>query len=97
MGLFARFPFLAQRQQSTLFHVISNRKRFLGMFLRFLECFPDESHLVDIFEYITMSTDSILQLEEDVTSTDYRDSPLDAITLGVLEGRYENCLARIDH
>ena len=62
LGLFARFPFLAQRQQSTLFHLIANRARFLDMYLKFLECFPDEAHLVDIFEYVRMSTDNILKV-----------------------------------
>ena len=32
------------------------------MYLRFLECFPDEAHLVDIFEYVRMSTDNILKV-----------------------------------
>ena len=32
------------------------------MYLKFLECFPDEAHLVDIFEYVRMSTDNILKV-----------------------------------
>ena len=62
LGLFARFPFLAQRQQNTLFHLIANRRKFLDMYLKFLECFPEEAHLVDIFEYVRMSTDNILKV-----------------------------------
>ena len=86
-GLFARFPFLAYKQENTLSHLIANRERFLDMYLKLLECFPEESHLVDIFEYIRMSTDNILRLEEDMTSADFADSPLDAIILGILEAR----------
>ena len=58
----SRFPFLAQRQQNTLFHLIANRHKFLDMYLKFLECFPEEAHLVDIFEYVRMSTDHILKV-----------------------------------
>ena len=85
-GLFARFAFLTQRQ-ITMAHLIRNRKKFLDMYQKFLRCFPEESHLVDIFEYIRISTDDILKIDEDVASSDYEDSPLDSITLGILESR----------
>ena len=85
-GLFSRFPFLTQRIH-TMGHLIKNRERFLDMFERLLECFPDESYLLDTFDYLRMSTDDILRLDEDVESPSYSDHPLDSITLGVLESR----------
>ena len=45
LGLFSRFPFLTQRKD-TMGHLIKNRERFLDMFQRFLECFPNDSHLL---------------------------------------------------
>ena len=86
LGLFSRFPFLTQRKD-TMGHLIKNRERFLDMFQRFLECFPNDSHLLDTFEYLRISTDDILRLDEDVESTTYSDHPLDAISLGMLESR----------
>lgn len=86
LGLFARFPFLAQRQEN-LSHLIKNRNEFLDMFQTFLECFPEEQHLVDIFEYIRISADDILLMNEDLTDKSYQDSNLDSISLGILEAR----------
>ena len=85
-GLFARFPFLAQRV-GTLAYLVDNRAAFLDMFHKFLRCFPEEEHLVDIFEYLRLSVDDILLLSEDPCGDEYVDSPLDAISLGVLETR----------
>jgi hypothetical protein len=48
LGLFSRFPFLTQRKD-TMDHLIKKKSWFLDMFQRFLECFPDESHLLDTF------------------------------------------------
>merc|ERR1719410_1499899 len=58
-GIFARFPFLADRLQ-TMQHLISNRQTFLDMYQEFLRCFPKEDYLIDILEYLRMSTDHIL-------------------------------------
>ena len=86
LGLFSRFPFLTQRKH-TMGHLIKKREWFLDMFQRFLECFPEESHLLDTFEYLRISTDDILRLDEDVESATYSDHPLDSISLGMLESR----------
>ena len=86
MGLFARFPFLTNRTQ-TMSHLIKNRDKFMDMYMALLECFPEESHLVDTFDYIRMSAEDILRLEEDIESSSYADHPLDSIALGVLESR----------
>ena len=86
LGLFSRFPFLTQRKD-TMGHLITKREWFLDMFQRFLECFPEESHLLDTFEYLRISTDDILRLDEDVESATYSDHPLDSISLGMLESR----------
>ena len=86
-GLFARFPFLGLRRQATLAHLVENRERFLDMYSKLLRCFPEEEHLGDIFDYVRLSADDLLLLGEDVTSDDYEDSPLDAITLGVVDTR----------
>jgi hypothetical protein len=86
LGLFSRFPFLTQRKE-TMGHLITKREWFLDMFQRFLECFPEETHLLDTFEYLRMSTDDILRLDEDVESPTYSDHPLDSIALGMLESR----------
>ena len=85
-GLFARFPFLTQRL-STLSHVLDNRESLLDMYHKFLRCFPEEEHLVDVFEYLRLSVDDILLLNEDIESADYQEGKLDSITLGVLEAR----------
>ena len=86
LGLFSRFPFLTQRKD-TMDHLIKKKGWFLDMFQRFLECFPDESHLLDTFEYLRMSADDILRLDEDVESVTHSDHPLDSIALGILESR----------
>jgi hypothetical protein len=88
MGLFDRFPFLTQRL-TTMNHLVTNRKSFLDMFAKLLETVAgaDEPHLIDTFEYIRMSTDDILRMEEHVEDPDYVDHPLDSIALGVLEAR----------
>jgi len=62
-GIFARFPFLADRMQ-TMSHLIQNRHTFLDMYQEFLKCFPKEDYLLDILEYIRMSTDDILMLPQ---------------------------------
>jgi len=62
-GIFARFPFLADRLQ-TMSHLIQNRQTFLDMYQEFLKCFPKEDYLLDILEYIRMSTDDILMLPQ---------------------------------
>ena len=46
-----------------------------------------EACLIDTFEYIRMSTDDILRLNEHVEDPDMVDHPLDTIALGVLEAR----------
>jgi len=62
-GIFARFPFLADRLQ-TMGHLIQYRHTFLDMYQEFLKCFPKEEYLLDILEYIRMSTDDILLLPQ---------------------------------
>ena len=42
-----------------------------------------EACLIDTFEYIRMSTDDILRLDEHVEDPDYVDHPLDTISLGM--------------
>nr|XP_040564965.1 uncharacterized protein LOC121114914 [Lepeophtheirus salmonis] len=86
-GLFARFPFLSQRIH-TMSYLIENRNHFLDRFKFFLILYAsEEPHLVDIFEYIRLSTDQLLRLDENVDSPDHKDHPLDSIALGVLEAR----------
>eukprot|EP00092_Neocalanus_flemingeri_P002597 GFUD01002784.1.p1 GENE.GFUD01002784.1~~GFUD01002784.1.p1 ORF type:complete len:650 (+),score=141.30 GFUD01002784.1:424-2373(+) len=90
-GIFSRFPFLNDRLH-TMNHLISNRHTFLNMYQQFLKCFPKEDYLMDIFEYIRMSTDDILKLnkEEQKEGEEEKpdcDHPLDSIALGVLEAR----------
>jgi len=100
-GIFARFPFLSDRCNSMNF-LISNRHTFLNMYQQFLRCFPKEEYLIDIFEYIKISTDDILEIhkDEDPENGDeggkekYRsnsincdDHPLESICLGVLDSR----------
>ena len=41
-----------------------------------------ESHLLDVFEYVRISADDILYLNEDVEGDDYKDSKFDSICLG---------------
>merc|ERR1719402_1817222 len=67
-------------------HLISNRQTFLDMYQQFLMCFPKESYLLHLFEYIRMSTDDILGVNEseDCPTVDH---PLDSIAVGVLEAR----------
>jgi len=99
-GIFSRFPFLSDRLR-TMNHLITNRQTFLSMYHQFLRCFPKEEYLIDIFEYIRMSTDDILvvkkereETEEEETEEEEEeekkqdcDHPLDSIALGVLESR----------
>lgn len=92
-GIFSRFPFLSDRLH-TMNHLISNRHTFLNMYHQFLKCFPKEDYLIDIFEYIRMSTDDILMLnkeepeeEEGEEEKPDCDHPLDSIAVGVLEAR----------
>jgi len=90
MGLFDRFPFLTQRLK-TMNHLVKNRVKFLDMYQKLLEMTLGESEseacLIDTFEYIRMSTDDILRLNEHVEDPDMVDHPLDTIALGVLEAR----------
>jgi len=93
-GIFARFPFLADRLQ-TMQHLISNRQTFLDMYQEFLRCFPKEDYLIDILEYLRMSTDHILGMVPDVVEDDdtaeeekeHCDHPLESISIGVLDTR----------
>ena len=71
------------------------RHTFLNMYQQFLKCFPKEDYLIDIFEYIKMSTDDILEVkkevpangDEETTKTECADHPLESICLGVVEAR----------
>ena len=87
---FPRFPFLTQRLR-TMNHLVKNRVKFLDMYQKLLEVTIGESSseacLIDTFEYIRMSTDDILRLNEHVEDPDYVDHPLDTIALGILEAR----------
>lgn len=92
-GIFSRFPFLSDRLH-TMNHLINNRHTFLNMYHQFLKCFPKEDYLIDIFEYIRMSTDDILMLNKEEPEEDMGeeekpdcDHPLDSIAIGVLEPR----------
>ncbi len=96
-GLFARFPFLAQRK-TTMAYLMANRDSFLDMFATFLKCFEREKHLSDVFDYIRFSADAILQVGQDQDNDEddegeveeiscADDNPLDAIVLGILEAR----------
>lgn len=38
------------------------------MYQKLLECFPDEGHLVESFEYLRLSIDDVLRLKEDIES-----------------------------
>ena len=40
------------------------RQTFLTMYQEFLMCFPKEEYLLDIFQYIRISADDILGLNE---------------------------------
>lgn len=72
-------------------HLVKNRAKFLDMYQKLLETAigksASEACLIDTFEYIRMSTDDILRLDEHVEHSDYVDHPLDSIALGVLEAR----------
>lgn len=72
-------------------HLVKNRQKFLDMYQKLLEATIGESSseacLIDTFEYIRMSTDDILRLDEHVENADFVDHPLDSIALGVLEAR----------
>merc|ERR1719232_1689193 len=99
-GLFARFPFIGDRCNSMNF-LISNRHTFLNMYHQFLRCFPKEEYLIDIFDYMKISVDDILEIHkvepeeghEDAkekyrcNSTNCDDHPLESICLGVLDSR----------
>lgn len=84
-----RFPFLTQRLR-TMNHLVKNRFKFLEMYQKLLETqlgATSEACLIDTFDYIRMSTDDILRMNEHVEDPDYVDHPLDTIALGVLEAR----------
>jgi len=93
-GIFSRFPFLDERLQ-TMQHLITNRHTFLHMYQEFLRCFPKEDYLIDVLEYIMMSTDDILGLapqgdeaESELGPVEpHCDHPLESIAIGVLEAR----------
>ena len=72
-------------------HLVKNRVKFLDMYQKLLEVTIGESAsegcLIDTFEYIRMSTDDILRLNEHVEDPEYVDHPLDTIALGILEAR----------
>ena len=72
-------------------HLVQNRTRFLDMYQKLLEISvgnsATEACLIDTFEYIRMSTDDILRLDEHVEDPEYVDHPLDTIALGILEAR----------
>ena len=77
------------------------RQTFLNMYQHFLKCFPKEEYLIDIFEYIKMSTEDILEIHKYVpgegedlegekficNSVSCDDHPLESICLGVLDSR----------
>lgn len=85
-GLFARFPFLANRK-ITMAHLLDNRNTFMDMFEKFLSIHAEESHLLDIFEYIRISADDILLLDENKDLGIEDNDALKSITLGILESR----------
>jgi len=97
-GIFARFPFLSDRCNS-MNYLITNRHTFLNMYQQFLKCFPKEEYLIDIFEYIKLSTEDILEIhryegEDESLKEKFRsnsincdDHPLESICLGVLDSR----------
>ena len=71
-------------------HLVKNRFKFLEMYQKLLETqlgATSEACLIDTFDYIRMSTDDILRMNEHVEDPDYVDHPLDTIALGVLEAR----------
>ena len=71
-------------------HLVSNRIKFLDMYQKLLEAAVGSTHeasLIDTLEYIRMSTDDILRMNEHVEDEDYVENPLDSIALGVLETR----------
>lgn len=84
-ALFSRYPILNERLL-TMQHLISNRQTFLDMYQEFLKCFPEEGHLLDIFDYIRLSADELLRIDEDLEA-DPSDNHLDSISIGVLETR----------
>ena len=67
-------------------HLVKNRIKFLDMYQKLLQVTVGESAteacLIDTFEYIRMSTDDILRLDEHVEDPGYVDHPLDTISLG---------------
>ena len=71
------------------------RQTFLDMYQEFLRCFPKEDYLIDILEYLRMSTDHILGMVPDVVEDDdnaeeekeHCDHPLESISIGVLDTR----------
>ena len=71
-------------------HLVSNRNKFLDMYQKLLEFAvgsTDEASLIDTLEYIRISTDDILRMDEHVEDENYVENPLDSIALGVLETR----------
>ena len=71
------------------------RQTFLDMYQEFLRCFPKEDYLIDILEYLRMSTDHILGMVPDLVEDDdtaeeekeHCDHPLESISIGVLDTR----------
>ena len=77
------------------------RQTFLNMYQNFLKCFPKEEYLIDIFEYLKISTEDILEIHKYVpqegeelegekficNSVNCDDHPLESICLGVLDSR----------
>ena len=71
------------------------------MYQNFLKCFPKEEYLIDIFEYLKISTEDILEIHKYVpqegeelegekficNSVNCDDHPLESICLGVLDSR----------
>ena len=72
-------------------HLVKNRVKFLDMYQKLLEVTvggsATEACLIDTFEYIRLSVDDILRLDEHVEDPEYVDHPLDTISLGILEAR----------
>ena len=89
MPTYFRFPFLTQRLR-TMNHLVANRHKFLDMYQKLLEATvgsTSESSLIDTLEYIRMSTDDILRMNEHVEDDGHEEHPLDTVALGVVEAR----------
>ena len=71
-------------------HLVANRHKFLDMYQKLLEATvgsTSESSLIDTLEYIRMSTDDILRMNEHVEDDGHEEHPLDTVALGVVEAR----------